>query len=55
MGLDELENNQKSTVYIFCLSIQTIIPDHTTAVVVVVLLFYIHGKWLWSCLDSQLT
>ena len=40
MGLDELQNNHKSTEFLF--SIQTIIPDHTAAIAVVVGFVVLH-------------
>ena len=44
-------------VLYICTNFHEVLSGHEifVVVVVVVLLFYIHGKHLWSCRDGQLT
>ena len=50
-----LEQSDLGLHYLLSLSYLDFFSDIWYAVVVDVLLFYVHGKHLWSCQDSQLT
>ena len=46
---------KNKTMAVFCKLKQTVQNNVRFVVVVVVLLFYVHGKHLWSCRGDQLT